>query len=203
MKIQKNIFTFVLIWLLPQLLMIFYPGWGEALAGVSSFRDYCFMGNQYSKRPIGATWKATKSKGVFYLYQRFADGDRPIKRLSPYKFADRKSNKYHPEYIPPEPIPVKKIDYQEFWIDIEDYPYYQVSNYGDIRKWIRSKKQWKYLKQWVVKNGYKHISLVNNNAQTAFSVHRIIMLNFSNIDRDLAKIMIKRIIWVQTYTGAR
>ena len=186
MKIQKNIFTFALIWLLPQLLMIFNPGWGEALAGVSSFRDCYFMDKQTNtKKPIGATWKKEKRKGVFYLYQRFADGDRPIKRLSPYKLEQRKNYKYRPDYTPPVIIP-EKIDFQEFWVNVEGFPNYQISNYGDVRSYKKSLKKWVILKQWKVTNGYMHVSLRNNKKLVQFGAHRLCLLNFSNKDKNIA-----------------
>lgn len=177
---MKYLLTFVLIWLLPQLLMIFVPEWGEALAGVSSLRESCFMGNQYSKRPVGATWPVEKAKGVFYLYKRFEDGDRIIDRITPYPNEKWKNNKYSPHYVPPLPPTPEKIDYQEFWLPIPEFARYQVSNYGGVRKRLVAKvEKYRYIKGCIANNGYCYILIANKNRRKTFLLHRLVLSAFT------------------------
>ena len=63
---------------------------------------------------------------------------------------------------------------KEVWKDIQDYEgLYQVSNLGRVRN--RSKK---VMKQTVVRNGYKRISLYKNGKYNHLLVHRLVARAF-------------------------
>jgi len=68
---------------------------------------------------------------------------------------------------------------QEIWMDIKDYPYYQVSNLGNVRS-LRYNKI-KLLKQQTRKDDYKIIIIYNNKGKYTTSVHKLVYQTFNNI----------------------
>lgn len=86
-----------------------------------------------------------------------------------------------------EKINVKDLQ-NEIWVYIDDYPDYQVSNYGRV-------KSLKYNKERILKpstvNGYYLITLSKNNKTKNFLVHRLVYYYF--IDKQIENFMIDHI----------
>lgn len=64
---------------------------------------------------------------------------------------------------------------EEIWKQIEEFPNYHISNFGNIKNIITNKLLKKSLK-----GGYYNISLVNNNGRKTFKIHRLVALAFIN-----------------------
>jgi len=67
---------------------------------------------------------------------------------------------------------------EEKWKQIQDFPNYNISSFGNIKNIITDKP----LKP-SLKSGYYHVSLVNNNTKKSFKIHRLVALAFlQNLD---------------------
>lgn len=67
------------------------------------------------------------------------------------------------------------MDWQEFWLPIDEYPNYEVSNYGEVR----NKTTDSILKGEISTRGYNRIQLINKNGRRKFSAHRLTLRAFS------------------------
>ena len=81
----------------------------------------------------------------------------------------------------------------EVWKDIENYPNYQVSTFGNVKSKERYTKQRnginlrkeKLLKQQIDKKGYHYVRLYNENGWKYFKVHRLVAEAFiENINNE-------------------
>jgi len=81
----------------------------------------------------------------------------------------------------------------EVWKDIENYPNYQVSNFGSVKSKERYTKQRnglnlrkeKILKQQVDKKGYKYVRLYNSDGWEYFKTHILVAKAFiKNINNE-------------------
>jgi len=61
----------------------------------------------------------------------------------------------------------------EEWRPIQEFPNYEVSNFGNIKNIVTNK-----LLKCCPKGGYYHVSLVNNETKKTFKVHRLVALAF-------------------------
>jgi hypothetical protein len=61
----------------------------------------------------------------------------------------------------------------EHWLQINDFPNYQVSNFGNVRNIVTNKPM-----KLNVKGGYDHVCLVHNKIRKSFKVHRLVALAF-------------------------
>lgn len=66
----------------------------------------------------------------------------------------------------------------EVWKDIENYPNYQVSSFGNVKSKPRKGTHGGILKQEVNKYGYCKVLLLNNNKRLSASVHRLVAQAF-------------------------
>lgn len=67
------------------------------------------------------------------------------------------------------------------WVDIAEYEnIYQISNYGQIKRFNRDKryKSFKILKQNINSSGYFVIDLYKNNKRKTYTVHKLILTTF-------------------------
>lgn len=70
---------------------------------------------------------------------------------------------------------MNKIEFEE-WRTIEEYPNYQISNFGRIKSlWFGREK---ILKQSIHKNGYSHITLHKEDKMKTFLTHRLVAMTF-------------------------
>ena len=61
----------------------------------------------------------------------------------------------------------------EHWLQINDFPNYQVSNFGNVRNIVTNKPM-----KLNVKGGYDHVCLVHNKIRKSFKVHRLVALAY-------------------------
>lgn len=65
------------------------------------------------------------------------------------------------------------------WREVPGYPSYSVSNEGVVARTTRAKtSKEKVLNPTIDKDGYKHISLMNEGKRGSFLVHRLVLLAF-------------------------
>jgi hypothetical protein len=93
----------------------------------------------------------------------------------------------------------------ESWKDIRDFPRYEVSNIGRIRR-LKRNKMYNYLKCHTSKNGYIQVCLRKNNKKTTKNVHRLVLEAFvgpcpegkqcDHIDRDRGNNNVTNLRWV-------
>lgn len=69
----------------------------------------------------------------------------------------------------------------EIWKTIEDFPDYQISNYGNVKSLKFGKE--KIMKQEIDKGNYRRIELFKNGKSKTFKVHRLVYFTF-NPDSD-------------------
>jgi predicted XRE-type DNA-binding protein len=72
---------------------------------------------------------------------------------------------------------------EEIWKNIEDFPDYQVSNYGRVKS-LKNYRQWKpgrILNQEIKSGGYLQVALYKNKKEIWKSVHRLVLENFNPI----------------------
>ena len=68
---------------------------------------------------------------------------------------------------------------QEIWKDIRGYEgLYQVSNYGRIKRTLKTKPEGRILKPLIGKDGYLQINLSKNNSTKTQRVHRLVAIAF-------------------------
>ena len=67
----------------------------------------------------------------------------------------------------------------ELWKPIDDYPNYQVSSFGRIKRFYKNGKS-KILKPGINANGYYRVKLSKKEKQKSFSVHRLVAQAFIN-----------------------
>lgn len=75
---------------------------------------------------------------------------------------------------------------KEIWTDIKGYEgYYQISTFGNVKRLVSFRcKSERILKPRIDKLGYKKISLCVNNETNEMLIHRLVMLNFTEIQED-------------------
>ena len=70
-------------------------------------------------------------------------------------------------------------DVQEHWKPIADYDDYEVSSLGNVRRAVSSNyPAGRYLKQEVLSNGYRRVTLSNDGKARRFLVHRVVAYAF-------------------------
>ena len=67
------------------------------------------------------------------------------------------------------------MDWQEFWLPIEGWPRYEVSNYGDVR----NKETGAIMQGSITWRGYSRVELKNKGKGKKFVRHRLVMKAFS------------------------
>jgi len=63
---------------------------------------------------------------------------------------------------------------QKEWKNIEDFPNYEISNYGEIR----NKKTDKILKAWSTERGYPRVDLCKDGNKKPYRIHRLVTKYF-------------------------
>ncbi len=63
---------------------------------------------------------------------------------------------------------------QKEWKNIEDFPSYEVSNYGEIR----NKKTNRILKAWSTERGYPRVDLCKDGNKKPYRIHRLVAKHF-------------------------
>jgi hypothetical protein len=64
----------------------------------------------------------------------------------------------------------------EVWVNIEDYPNYEVSSEGQVRSYQQNNPR--ILKQKINKDGYCAVTLCNENGKKMYNVHRLVAKGF-------------------------
>lgn len=63
----------------------------------------------------------------------------------------------------------------EYWADVVGYNgIYQISNFGNFRKWLKTNKTFMYPKQYENKEGYLRVGLSENYNRKTYLVHRLV-----------------------------
>ena len=73
----------------------------------------------------------------------------------------------------------------EIWVNVKNYPNYQVSNFGEVKSLQRQRilgknkfiQNERILKQHII-NGYAYVYLTKNSKTKGFRVHRLVAENF-------------------------
>lgn len=78
----------------------------------------------------------------------------------------------------------------EIWKTIEDYPDYQISNYGNVKSLKFGKE--KIMKQEIDKGNYRRIELFKNGKGKTFKVHRLVYFTFNPNEDKLLEIKTKK-----------
>lgn len=75
---------------------------------------------------------------------------------------------------------MKKNYDEEIWKVIDEFPDYEVSNYGNVRRKFRRLEGYKYLKPQLTERGYLAVILYNNKTKKRkrFRVHRLVAKAF-------------------------
>ena len=68
---------------------------------------------------------------------------------------------------------------KEIWKDVKDYPYYMVSNLGNVLSTRNGKV--KMLKQCTRKDGYKMVIIYNEQGRLTTTAHKMVYETFNNI----------------------
>jgi len=66
---------------------------------------------------------------------------------------------------------------EEFFMPIEGFDQYQVSNFGDVKS-FKSAKNGKLLKQKITREGYREVTLYSDSKPAKYLVHRLVLNAF-------------------------
>ena len=84
---------------------------------------------------------------------------------------------------------IKAIQVDDYWVDIKDYPNYQVSDTGKIKTTANNAtKKERILKPKINKQGYNRVGLYKNNKVKFFSIHRLVITHFGVSIKDKLQI---------------
>lgn len=83
---------------------------------------------------------------------------------------------------------MEEIKVGEIWKDINDFPNYQISNFGRVKSIPRPKTKGGLLKQRKDNGGYLKVFLTKNNKGKLVSVHRLVAINFIDNPNNLPEV---------------
>ena len=72
---------------------------------------------------------------------------------------------------------------EEIWKEIEEFPNYHISNFGNVKNVITNK-----VLRNVLKGGYYEVGIVNNKCRKNFKIHRLVALAFIDNNENKAEV---------------
>jgi hypothetical protein len=75
---------------------------------------------------------------------------------------------------------MQKIGIKEIYMPIDDFPTYEVSNYGNVK----NKTTGRILKPSINSNGYELVDLWDGGKRKTFKIHRLVLITFEGKSKD-------------------